>query len=119
MLANRLQLEVLETELLMLPRLAGALANAMQAGHPDFDLDALAMVAGQAKDNVLFGLPYIGGPGGPKSAVARERAELIRRARERRDRLVQNRNSVLPEKKPAITPIRVGKKNVTRGSRPN
>jgi hypothetical protein len=111
--AYKLQLEVLETELLLLPRLAAALAQAMQIGYPKFDMDALPTVVQQAYDNVLHGLPYVAGPDGEKSVVQRERQALIKRARERRDRLLKGRENQPPEE-PKLKPVAVGKRKYVR-----
>jgi hypothetical protein len=108
-----MQLEVLETEFLFLPRLAGGIAQALQIGNPKFDMDALPQVSQQAYDSVLNGLPYVAGPGGEQSVVERERAGLIKRARERRDRLLEGRADTQPEE-PKLKPTLVGKEHGRR-----
>lgn len=107
---------MLESEMLMLPRLAGALAGAMQIGHEDFDLDSLGTVVKQAHVNMIMGIPYAGGPGGTQSAQERERSALIERARKRRDNLLKNIEGPPAAEAPKITVRHVGKKNANQSS---
>ena len=72
-----------------MPRLAAGLAQAMQAGNSKFDMDQMHLVVKQAFDGVLNALPYVAGPEGEKSALEKEREGLIKRAKERRDRLTK------------------------------
>ena len=109
-IAYKLQLEVIEAELLLLPRLAAALAQAMQIGHERFDMDSLSIVVQQAYDSVMTGLPYIGGADGGQSALERERQALIKRAKDRRDRLLEGREERAPEP-PKLKPVLVDKRH--------
>ena len=111
-LAYKLQLEVLETELLLLPRLAAAVAQALQIGNHKFDMDALPTIVQQAYDDVLNGLPYVGGgASGQKSVLERDREALIKRAKERKKRLLEGREDQTSGP-PKLKPIPVGKKHV-------
>jgi hypothetical protein len=91
---------------MLIPRLAAGVSQAMQIGNEKFDMDSMHVIVQQAFDTVLNGLPYIRAEVGEKSAVERDREALIKRAIDRRDRLMKGRDDV--KATPEIKPLPAG-----------